>query len=138
MEYKPLRVIFKTKRKKLKSAIRKSKSTCFKELCDKADENIWGGAYKAVISKLRGDMAPCPVLLKDVVETLFSAQQMQARGEHPSGSLEPPAFLPVDALQRFGNAKAPGLDGILNRSLKGAKKLKTKYFTDLFNKCLRD
>ena len=87
------------------------------------------------MSKIRGDkgqMPTCPVLLKAVVETLFPAQQTQARGEQPSDNPEPPLFLPVDdneivqASERFGNVKASGLDGIPNGALKTAIKVKKK------------
>ncbi|KAH8314757.1 hypothetical protein KR074_003757, partial [Drosophila pseudoananassae] len=39
---------FKDRRKALKVAIRDSKRKCFLELCDSAEENPWGNAYRIV------------------------------------------------------------------------------------------
>lgn len=48
MGHERLRGIFKIKRKELKNSIKNSKASCFKELCDKLDKNLWGGTYKLV------------------------------------------------------------------------------------------
>ncbi|XP_070138507.1 uncharacterized protein [Drosophila bipectinata] len=40
---------FKDRRKALKVAIRDSKRRCFLELCDSAEENPWGNAYRIVV-----------------------------------------------------------------------------------------
>ncbi len=44
----------------------------------------------------------------------------------------------LQAVERFGNSKAPGLDGIPNRALKLAVKLNTNPFTALYTRCLRE
>ena len=65
---------FKTSRKKLSKAIKESKERHFKALCNEADINPWGTAYRTVMSKLKGVKSPqitCPTMLKRIVETLF-------------------------------------------------------------------
>lgn len=67
---------FKRKRKGLKKAIKKGKSCCFKEFCEKIDENPLGKAYKLMMAKNRGGKGQtptCPTQLKTHVETLFLA-----------------------------------------------------------------
>lgn len=145
VEHESLRENFKSKRKMLKKAIKASKASCFKELCNKLDENPWGGAYKLVMSKVRGPkgQAPtCPTLLKHVVETLFPTQNTYEEELLPLGEVEP-VTIPnvtetevINAAARFGNAKAPGLDGIPNRALKIAIKQTPKSFIKVFEKCL--
>ncbi len=142
-----LRENFKAKRKQLKKAIKNSKAVCFKELCNKLDENPWGGAYKLVMSKVRGPKgkAPtCPALLKSVVETLFPTQPTREEERflpEESDRIAIPVVTDmevINAATRFGNAKAPGLDGIPNRALKIALKQNLKCFTQLYTKCLTD
>ncbi|XP_049315861.1 uncharacterized protein LOC125779263 [Bactrocera dorsalis] len=133
------------KRSDLKKAIKKSKSYCFKELCRKIDENPWGDAYKLVMTKIRGDkgQAPtCPALLKTVVETLFPTQPLEnrtARVQEPADT-EWTIVTDVELIERaerFGNAKAPGVDGIPNKALKIAIKHNAKPFAELFTRCLQ-
>lgn len=146
MEHAVLREAFKKKRSDLKKAIKSSKTSCFKELCEKVDENPWGDAYKVVMKKIKGGKGQtptCPTLLKDVVQTLFPAQTPGGRRPQagkPEG-MEAPTVTDeevVQAAERFGNDKAPGLDGIPNKALKVAIKHNTGPFTELFTRCLRE
>ncbi|KAH8343750.1 hypothetical protein KR059_007323 [Drosophila kikkawai] len=41
-------------RKALKAAIRASKTQCFLDLCDTADHDPWGNAYKIIVKKIHG------------------------------------------------------------------------------------
>ena len=136
-----LRAIFKAKRRELKMAIKRIKSFCFKELCDKLDENPWRGAYKVVMCKIRiciGQAPTCSVLLRKVVETLFPIQIIERQNveidenEYSTDAIDPVADIEVIiASERFGNAKAPGLDGIPNRALKMAIKYCAQPFTEV-------
>ncbi|KAM8702473.1 hypothetical protein ACLKA7_001804 [Drosophila subpalustris] len=66
---------FKRKRKELKHAISQSKAKYFQELCDAADRQPFGTAYKLVMGKLRRQPTPtCPHQLENIVRTLFPQQ----------------------------------------------------------------
>ncbi|KAH8329581.1 hypothetical protein KR059_000206, partial [Drosophila kikkawai] len=39
-------------RKALKAAIRESKTKCFLDLCDTADHDPWGNAYRIIVKKI--------------------------------------------------------------------------------------
>ncbi|XP_049316707.1 uncharacterized protein LOC125779399 [Bactrocera dorsalis] len=111
---------FKRKRNELKKAIKKSKACCFKELCNKVEENPWGDAYKIVMSKIKdykGQAPTCPSLLKTVVQTLFPTQLLQRQQIKESGATNAPLVSDqetIEAAERFANSKASGLDGIPN------------------------
>ncbi|XP_034663426.1 uncharacterized protein LOC117898281 [Drosophila subobscura] len=64
---------YKVARKELKTAIRDSKRECFLKLCDAAEEDPGGGAYKMVVKSINaGSRAPTdPVVLEGIVRTLF-------------------------------------------------------------------
>uniref|UniRef100_A0A034WR48 Putative 115 kDa protein in type-1 retrotransposable element R1DM n=1 Tax=Bactrocera dorsalis TaxID=27457 RepID=A0A034WR48_BACDO len=141
--YAVLQECFKRKRNDLKKAIKGRKASCFKELCNKLDENPWGDAYRIVMTKVRGHkgQAPtCPKLLKTVVETLFPAQPAEEYRLEENGTVPTPITDKevLEAAERFANNKASGLDGIPNKALKIAIKHKTDPFTRLFAKCLRE
>ncbi|KAL7736937.1 hypothetical protein ACLKA6_008802 [Drosophila palustris] len=66
---------FKRKRKELKEAIKASKARHFQELCDAADLEPFGAAYKLVMKKLcRQPMPTCPRQLGQIVHALFPRQ----------------------------------------------------------------
>ncbi|KAL7724104.1 hypothetical protein ACLKA6_002442 [Drosophila palustris] len=76
--------VFKRKRRELKEAIKRSKARHFQELCDAADLQPFGAAYKLVMRKLcRQPMPTRPDQLNRIVHTLFPRQP---HAEHP-GSL---------------------------------------------------
>ncbi|XP_070142229.1 uncharacterized protein [Drosophila kikkawai] len=64
---------YKAARKALKIAIRDSKRESFLKLCDAAEEDPWGGAYKMTVKKLNaGGNAPSdPEALEEIVRALF-------------------------------------------------------------------
>ncbi|KAL7724816.1 hypothetical protein ACLKA6_003665 [Drosophila palustris] len=66
---------FKRKRKELKEAIKAIKARHFQELCDAADLEPFGAAYKLVMKKLcRQPMPTCPRQLGQIVHALFPRQ----------------------------------------------------------------
>ncbi|KAL7726806.1 hypothetical protein ACLKA6_001517 [Drosophila palustris] len=66
---------FKRKRKHLKEAISQSKARHFQALCDAADRQPFGTAYKMVMGKLRRQPTPTsPRQLENIVRTLFPQQ----------------------------------------------------------------
>lgn len=52
------RVAYQQARKCLQRAIGRSKTECFRQLCNEADSNPWGSAYRVVIAKLKGKKVP--------------------------------------------------------------------------------
>ncbi|KAL7730750.1 hypothetical protein ACLKA6_003520 [Drosophila palustris] len=97
----------------LKRAIKASKSSCFRQICEEADVNPWGTAYKVVTKTIRGQdslRVTCPILLRSIVETLFP--QHAEQDVSFASRLEPWQPISVDevksATKRIGDRKAPG------------------------------
>ncbi|XP_041632305.2 uncharacterized protein [Drosophila kikkawai] len=66
---------YKEKKKALKIAIKTSKSRCFQELCDAADQEPFGSAYKLVMGKLYRPPTPTSQeQLGAIISTLFPSQ----------------------------------------------------------------
>ncbi|KAM8702009.1 hypothetical protein ACLKA7_000210 [Drosophila subpalustris] len=125
----------------LKRAIKASKSSCFKQICEEADVNPWGTAYKVVTKTIRGQdslRVTCPILLRSIVETLFP--QHAEQGVSFASRLESWQPISVDevksATKRIGDRKAPGPDGIPNKALKLAISTQPEVFVNIFNKIL--
>ncbi len=134
---------FKAAKKALKLAIKASKRECFRKICDEAQVDLWGTAYKVVMKKMKGQeyvRPTCPILLRKIVESLFP--------KHPpkreiliDGGAEP--FTPVSEeevksyARKIGTRKTPGADGITNAALKQAMEKKPGVFAETFNKCLQ-
>ena len=129
-------------------AIKRSKSLCFKELCDKVDENPWEGAYKVVMFKIKSCRGQAPtyrVLLRNVVKTLFPIQSNKKENIEVDENANSTDAIDIVtdnevilASELFGNAKAPSLDGILNRALKMAIKNCVRPFVEVYKKCFDD
>ena len=65
---------FSSARSMLKSAIKASKRACFDRLCASANTNPWGDAYRIVMAKTKGALAPAerlPAMLERIIEGLF-------------------------------------------------------------------
>ncbi|KAH8393011.1 hypothetical protein KR215_010079, partial [Drosophila sulfurigaster] len=105
------------KRRILKSLIKSSKRKMFLELCDEADADPWGSAYKLAMKKLhafRPACPTCPELLAKTVAHLFPSQPRSAYGMATDTS----TFAQVtedevlSAARLIKPGKAPGPDGI--------------------------
>ncbi|KAH8283374.1 hypothetical protein KR054_012567, partial [Drosophila jambulina] len=70
-----VRGAYKSAGKALKTAIREAKRNCFLQLCDEAENDPWGGAYRMVVKGLKaGSTAPTdPEALDAIVKALFPA-----------------------------------------------------------------
>lgn len=65
------RAVFTAAKVALKSEIRASKKACFEGLCQSANANPWGDAYRIVMAKTRGAIAPTeqsPQMLEGIIE----------------------------------------------------------------------
>ena len=71
---------YKSARRVLKSEIRRSKRECFLELCDSAEYDPWGKAYKTIVKRVNAGNHAAPTdayELKRIVETLFPSSPTQ-------------------------------------------------------------
>nr|XP_041632103.1 uncharacterized protein LOC121502489 [Drosophila kikkawai] len=131
---------YKAARKELKTAIKNSKRECFLKLCDAAEEDPWGGAYRMVVKRLNaGGCAPTdPATLERIVGPLFpSGRQVLIC---PSTELGDNRWVTEAEVLLAGRSlkpkKAPGPDAIPSRATKLTLSLLTSEVVGLFNKCL--
>lgn len=143
--FEELLLAFKMARRQLSKAIKESKRRHFKALCDEADINPWGTAYRTVMSKLRGERSPqitCPTLLRRIVETLFPTRVNRPFNIERVIDAETVPSVTTDeiinACKRIGDKKAPGPDGIPNKAFKRAVEAKPEMFAATFEKCLHE
>ncbi|XP_041630601.2 uncharacterized protein [Drosophila kikkawai] len=137
---------FRRCRKALKAAIRASKTQCFLDLCDTADHDPWGNAYRIIVKKIHGAKQGAPhdaESIDRIVEHLFP------RTDNPRDTLEIAThslegFEPVTDTEilavamRIREAKAPGPDLVPNRALRLALSLRPDLFAELYGRCLRE
>lgn len=136
--------VFEQARRELSKAIKKSKAKCFKDLCNEADVNPWGTAYRMVMSKLKGKKTPavrCPTMLKNIVETLFpQSPTMTVTHISREADAEPiPTITEVElreACKKIKDRKTPGPDGVPNKALKAAIQKRPDMFIKTMQKCL--
>ncbi|XP_046666850.1 uncharacterized protein LOC124358590 [Homalodisca vitripennis] len=111
---------YKTARRRLNKAIKDSKRQCWEELINEVDKDPWGRPYKVAMTRLKNQTTPsptCPQFLKTIVTALFPRQR---KFEYPVVQCELEEIPPVsenelmEACNRVGSSKAPGLDGIPN------------------------
>ncbi|KAM8702483.1 hypothetical protein ACLKA7_001814 [Drosophila subpalustris] len=119
---------FQSARRTLKKAIRDSKRKCFLDLCDAAEHDPWGRAYKIVAKKLNanGNSVPSdPLSMRRIVEHLFPT--CSESGGLQNTPLSQSSSMPIEevtpnemllAAATIGVIKAPGPDCIPNRALR--------------------
>lgn len=132
-------------RGELRNEIRSSKKKCFKDLCDEADANPWGNAYKVVMAKVKGRRSPaerCPILLKSIITTLFPPQEPGWTIDESSPESTSIPEVTIDeilkACKKVGEKKAPGPDEVPNKALKTAIESNPSLFTELMQTCLEE
>ncbi|XP_070851452.1 uncharacterized protein [Drosophila suzukii] len=137
-------VAFKQAKRTLKHAILDSKRECFLKLCDAAEQDPCGGAYRLVVKRVSaGSRSPTdPETLSDIVRTLFpsgSAKESEQHETAPTWEIEEVTEAEVaEAGRSLQNNKAPGPDAVPNRAMKLALGLRPGTFADLYNACLRE
>ncbi|XP_070067099.1 uncharacterized protein [Drosophila virilis] len=134
---------FRAKRKLLNKAIRRSKSRYFQELCDAADAEPFGLAYKLVMGRLcRQPMPTNPEQLKQIVLTLFPRQtpgiapQLPANGINDRAPTDDNEVLSIAA--KLKADKSPGPDGIPNGVIKAVITAQPRSFVELYNQCIAE
>ncbi|XP_070144155.1 uncharacterized protein [Drosophila kikkawai] len=132
--------IYRERKKALKVAIRASKNRCFQDLCDAADQEPFGSAYKMVMGKLIRQPTPTShEQLGAIITTLFPAQPPLVL---PNVTVGEP--IPIDeeevlsALTSCKASKAPGPDGIPNAALLAIVKSHPKLFAEVYNNCIAE
>ncbi|XP_068149710.1 uncharacterized protein [Drosophila tropicalis] len=128
-EFFILQAQYKLRRRELKLAIKESKRKCFFEMCNAAENDIWGAAYKVAMKKLNANKPATPneSQMKLIVETLFpntsviSPRPTRIANTPDVHDISPEEILAVAA--RLQDQKAPGPDAIPNKALKLAARL---------------
>ncbi|KAM8702440.1 hypothetical protein ACLKA7_001771 [Drosophila subpalustris] len=73
--YESLAQIYRLRRKIFKDTVKLSKARLFRELCEAADAQPFGAAYKMVMGRLaRQPMPNCPTQLGRIISSLFPTQ----------------------------------------------------------------
>ncbi|KAL7723548.1 hypothetical protein ACLKA6_003087 [Drosophila palustris] len=121
-----LRLQYCDKRRLLKRAIKDQKRLCFLRMCEEADHDPWGQAYKVVMKRTRSFKNSVPtekMQLTAIVSTLFPHQHERnpdhtndEQNNHPVATIT--AGEVIQAARSIKNDTAPGPDGIPNRALK--------------------
>jgi len=142
-EGEDLRKLYREARNSLRSAIRDSKRSSWRKLCQQVESDPWGLPYKLVTKKLIGRSPiqdPSPDRLQHVVETLFPTQT----SIHWL-FLGQPCFFPEitdlelkTSCRQIPLGKAPGLDGVPDLIIKHVAVQRPELFRDVYNTCLRD
>ncbi|KAL7724129.1 hypothetical protein ACLKA6_012281 [Drosophila palustris] len=129
--FEELRLVYNEKRKLLKKAIKESKRRCFLELCDEAEHDLWGRAYKVVMKKMNGlfflqARTDRPRKAHSHVEFLFPPQQSSQARSVATQDHERPTEIAAVTVQEVLNLaksiaikKAAGPDGIPNKAKNG-------------------
>lgn len=136
---------FRNLRNQLKIEIKVSKTKCFKKLCDEADINPWGTAYRMVMKRLSTQKPPqitCPILLDQIITHLFPRNTQSIINEnYDTGDETIPPITEDEVLEmhnRIGESKTPGPDGIPNKALKAAIGRRPDIFRDVIQQCLNE
>lgn len=137
-------VEYKKARRELNRAIKDSKRRSWKDLIDEVERDPWGRPYRVVMTHLKSQPMPsptCPQLLKKIVTALFPQKHefkyLTAQGELGDIPRVTEKEL-MEACNRVGNDKAPGLDGIPNIALKTAIKAAPALFLGVYDTCLKE
>lgn len=141
--FERLNTEFKEARKTLEKSIRESKRRCFKQICDEADINPWGTAYRMVMTKFKGQRSPmvsCPRMLRTIVEHLFprSSTILTTIDRIIDVTTIPPVTIDevLEVSKKIKPKKAPGPDGFPNVAIKTAMQRRPDLFRGLMQKCL--
>lgn len=141
--FEELKAKYTRMRKLLRDEIRSSKRNCFKQLCDEADSNPWGNAYKVVMAKIKGRKSPqerCPEVLHKIVRTLFPQHVPRSSIQTiiNESQVIPKVTLEEieEACSKVGVNKASGPDAVPNIALKMAMSSNPAAFADIMQSCL--
>lgn len=128
-------------KREFKEEIRKSKTKCWKDLCQKLQEDIWGEAYRIVTKKIRCKPPEIPVDIRETqINKLFPDYQLFTWEEREIPEEEiPPITMEelVKASQNLAPNKAPGPDFIPPKIIKEAVMMIPETFRSIFNTLIK-
>lgn len=128
----------KGKRQVVKRSIKCSKRRSFLEMCDKADADPCGLAYKLTMKRLHAFRAPtptCPTLMREIVRHLFPDRLVPGRTQHTimeDQFTEVTTDELVSSVRRIKAGKAPGPNGIPTAIIRIAMERQPGHFADAF------
>jgi len=132
----------KSSKLQLVKAIKRSKESCWKSLCNQVENDPWGLPYRIVMGKLFKN-PPIPEIespgrIDHIIEGLFPKHppkpQIGYNVESETTGITREELL--EATNSLSNNKAPGPDRVPAEVLKVIIKHKPEIFLDVFNKCL--
>ncbi|XP_060665439.1 uncharacterized protein LOC132797704 [Drosophila nasuta] len=141
-DFEARRLEYALNRRLLKKSILSSKKEKFLELCDEADRDIWGMAYKVVLKKLKPNTCAVPReegVLNGIVDALFTGSftvpSVEDHVEHRLYTEVPEITVEevMLAAARIKDSQSPGPDAIPNRALKMAIRLHPQCFTEVLD-----
>nr|CAI5863393.1 unnamed protein product [Callosobruchus analis] len=135
------RLVYKVAKQTLRTAIRRSKSECWKQLIADIENDIWLKGHRIAFSAVHTSPRP-PRLTLDrklqIVQALFPEQQRITNTIQPNTTL---LLFTVDELQstveKLKSRKAPGTDGIPAEIIKGAVQGAPEIIFKVMNEALR-
>ncbi|CAB0045379.1 unnamed protein product, partial [Trichogramma brassicae] len=130
-------------RRLLRVAIKTSKRRCWRQLCDKVDNDVWGKPYKVAMSRLgcpQAKQPSSPLLVRGAVAALFPRVPSGPALRLPRRAEEPIPAVTLEELKgaqsRIKERSAPGPDGIPNSALKIAVAARLDIFLRVYTTCL--
>ncbi|CAB0030810.1 unnamed protein product [Trichogramma brassicae] len=130
-------------RRLLHVAIKTSKRRCWRQLCDEANNDVWGKPYKIAMSRLgcpQAKQPSSPRLVRGAVAALFPRVPSGPARRLPRRAEEPIPAVTLEELKgaqsRIKERSAPGPDGIPNSALKIAIAARPDIFLRVYTMCL--
>ena len=135
---------YKSAKRRLRSAINKSKARCWQDLIDEVNGDPWGLGYKLVTRKIGALRKPCSLKAEQmdrIVRALFPAHPVWD-GDVGAESAEDCPLFSVKELEQavlsMKNKKAPGPDGIPAEVYKLVFQHRPDLLLGAFNACLKE
>lgn len=135
---------YKTARKTLRIAIKKSKTSKWRALCEEVNEDPWGMGYKIVLKKISAPVAENEMeeeVMENIVDTLFPTHPRRSEVHSAEVIAEVPTFTQKEleeAANALKNRKAPGPDGIPVEAIKVAVATCPQMMLKVYNTCLEE
>ncbi|CAB0040612.1 unnamed protein product [Trichogramma brassicae] len=128
-------------RRLLHVAIKTSKRRCWRQLCDKVNNDVWGKPYRIAMSRLgcpQAKQPSSPLLVRGAVAALFPRVPSGPALRLPRRAEEPIPAVTLEELKgaqsRIKERSAPGPDG--NSALKIAIAARPDIFLRVYTMCL--
>ena len=136
-------------RREFRTAIRRSKEKCWRDMCELVDRDPWGLPYKIVRQKLRGRLTDPfledPTNLQVIVDKLFPRHEKLSVGATAERTVdEEQQYEPFTegelkaATETLGRGKAPGPGGVPNEVVIEVAKALPRVLLGVYNACLKD